>query len=62
MFETRDIIYTADEYGASNNDLTFVDIAAATYSTKFNKPHPSVTLALEVYICKYTYSFMFLYI
>jgi hypothetical protein len=47
MFETRDVIYTADEYGASNNDLTFQDIAATTFSTKFNKPHPSVTLALE---------------
>ena len=35
MFETREIVYTTDDYGASTNDLKFQDITAATFSSRF---------------------------
>ena len=34
MFETREIVYTTDDYGASTNDLKFQDITAATFSSR----------------------------
>ena len=34
MFETREIVYTADDYGASTSDLKFQDITAATFSSR----------------------------
>ena len=36
MFETREIVYTADDYGASNEDLKFQDITAATFSSRYH--------------------------
>ena len=35
MFETRETVYTADDYGACNEDLKFQDITAATFSSRY---------------------------
>ena len=34
MFESREVVHSADDYGASNEDLDFQDITAATFSSR----------------------------